>query len=71
MEGVSMKVVYDPETDTLNFILRDGKIKKSDEVKEGIIVDYDKKGKIVSIEVLNASKHSEKPLEVSYEILKA
>ena len=66
-----MKVIYDPETDTLNFILRDAKIKESDEVKEGVIVDYDKKGKVVSIEVLNASKHTEKPLEVSYEILKA
>ena len=66
-----MKVKYDPETDTLNFIFSDGRIKESDEVKEGIIVDYDNGGKIVSIEVLDASKHTKKPLEVSYEILKA
>ena len=66
-----MKVVYDPETDTLNFILSDAEIEESDEVKEGVIVDYDKKGKIVSIEVLEASKHSKKPLEISYEVMKA
>ncbi|MBI2578174.1 MAG: DUF2283 domain-containing protein [Candidatus Aenigmarchaeota archaeon] len=66
-----MKVLYDPETDTLNFILRDAEIEESDEVKEGVIVDYDKHGKIVSIEVLKASKHTKKPLEVSYEVLKA
>ena len=65
-----MKVKYDPETDIMNFIFSDSKIKESDEVKEGIIVDYDNSGKIVSIEVLDASKHTKKPLEVSYEVMK-
>lgn len=66
-----MKVTYDPETDTLNLIFRDDKIEESDEVKDGVIVDYDKHGKIVSIEVLDASRHTKKPFEVSYEILKS
>lgn len=66
-----MKVMYDPETDTLNLILRDAKIEESDEVREGVIVDYDKQGKVVSIEILNASKHTKNPFEVSYEVLKA
>ena len=67
-----MKVVYDPETDILNFVLRDDdEIEESDEIKEGVIVDYDRHGKIVSIEVLDASKHAKKPLEVSYEVSKA
>ena len=65
-----MKVKYDPETDTMNFIFSDSKIKESDEMKEGVIVDYDNSGKIVSIEILDASKHTKKPMEVSYEILK-
>lgn len=29
---------------------------ESDEVKEDIIIDYNKKGKIIGIEILNASK---------------
>jgi uncharacterized protein YuzE len=63
-----MKAIYDPETDTLTFILRKGSVKESDELKEGIIVDYDKAGRIISIEILDASLHMAKPLEVSYEV---
>lgn len=66
-----MKIMYDPETDTMNFILNDAEIEESDEIKEGVIVDYDKRGKIVSIEVLDVSKHTKKPLEVSYEVSKS
>jgi len=58
-----MRVVYDPETDTLTFILRKGFVKESDELKEGIIVDYDKKGKIISIAILSASLYISKPME--------
>ena len=65
-----MKVKYDPETDILNFIFSESKIKENDEVKEGVIVDYDNSGRIVSIEVLDASKHTKKPLEISYEVAK-
>jgi uncharacterized protein YuzE len=34
-----MKVVYDPETDTLTLFLRDMPIAESDEIKEGLIID--------------------------------
>lgn len=63
-----MKAIYDPETDTLTFILRKGLVKESDELREGVIVDYDEEGRIVSIEILDASLHTSKPLEVSYEV---
>lgn len=63
-----MKAIYDPKTDTLTFILRNDPIKESDELKEGVIVDYNKEGHIVSIEILDASLHATKPLEVSYEV---
>lgn len=33
-------------------------ITKTDEDKPGVIIDYDKDGNIVEIEVLNASKHN-------------
>jgi len=31
-----MKVIFDPETDTLSIIFRDDKISESDEIREGI-----------------------------------
>ncbi len=63
-----MKVIYDPETDTLSLILREGYVSESDELKDGLILDYDKKGRIISIEVLDASKHVAEPESIIYEL---
>ena len=62
-----MKVVYDKETDTLVLIFRDEAVSESDEVREGIIVDYDRDGKLVSIEVLNASEQVNEPETMMYQ----
>ena len=62
-----MKVVYDPETDTLDLIFREDAIAESDEVREGIIMDYGQDGKLVSIEVLAASEHVLEPGIMIYE----
>ncbi len=51
-----MKIHYDPQADALYIELRDAKIKESDEVAEGFIVDYDSAGKPVAIEILDASE---------------
>ncbi|MBW6519156.1 MAG: DUF2283 domain-containing protein [ANME-2 cluster archaeon] len=63
-----MKAVYDPETDTLTLILRDIPIAESDEIKEGLIIDYSEDNKIVSIEMLDASENVAEPQAFSYEI---
>ena len=63
-----MKVIYDPETDTLDLIFRDGSVSESDELREGIIIDYDKKGRIISDEVLDASRHISEPQTFKYEL---
>jgi uncharacterized protein YuzE len=62
-----MKVVYDRETDSLELIFRDEAVAESAEVREGIIVDYNRDGKLVSIEVLNASEHVQEPLTMEYQ----
>ena len=63
-----MKVIFDPETDTLSIILRDEKISESDEVKDGIIFDYSKDGKVVSIEIMDASEQVSAPQGILYEL---
>lgn len=50
-----MKVSYDEEADALYIKLRDGDYDESDEVQEGIILDYDAEGNLIAIEILNAS----------------
>lgn len=63
-----MKAIYDPETDTLSLIFRDEAVAESDELREGVIIDYGRDGKIISIEVLDASEHVAEPQGFAYEI---
>ena len=61
-----MKVIYDRQTDTLSIILRRGQIAESDEVRQGMILDYDKAGQLVSIELLDASEQISRPHTVEF-----
>ncbi|MBI5409334.1 MAG: DUF2283 domain-containing protein [Nitrospirae bacterium] len=63
-----MKVIFDPETDTLSLIFREDKIAESDEIREGIIIDYSKEGKIVAMEILDASEQISEPQGIFYEL---
>ncbi|MDQ2752567.1 MAG: DUF2283 domain-containing protein [Bacteroidota bacterium] len=64
-----MKVRYDKEADVLYIKFSDSIISESDSDKPGVILDYDSAENIVGIEVLNASKKMEKPLQVEYEVV--
>ena len=44
-----MKIMYDPETDSLTITLREERIKESDEVRPGIIADFGYDGEIVRL----------------------
>ena len=63
-----MKIKYDKEVDIMHIRFSDNPIEESMEEKPGVIIDYDKEGKIVAIEVLNASKNTESPNSVIYEV---
>jgi len=63
-----MKVIYDRDTDTLSLILSDEQVAESDELKDGVIIDYNKKGRVVSVEILDASKTINEPTAISYEL---
>ncbi len=51
-----MKISYDPEADAMNIVFQKGKYDISKEIAEGIIIDYTKDGKVISIEILDATK---------------
>jgi uncharacterized protein YuzE len=61
-----MKVIYDKETDTLSIVLRSGKVAESDEARPGLILDYDKSGRLLSIELLDASEQVQGPQSVEF-----
>lgn len=50
-----VKITYEKDTDILHMELSDSKVVDSDEVWEGIIVDYDKDRNIVGVEFLDFS----------------
>jgi uncharacterized protein YuzE len=51
-----MKVTVDKEADALYMRLSDTRIQDSEEVRPGIILDYDEKDNLVGIEVLRVSE---------------
>jgi uncharacterized protein YuzE len=52
-----MKIGYDAGADALTVLLKEGvRVIESDEDKPGVILDYDEKGDLFSLEVLNASR---------------
>ncbi len=63
-----MQITYDPAVDVLRILFRDVPIAESDEDKPGVILDYDKDGNVVGIEVLNASQRVENPRGVDYAV---
>ncbi|MEK6301620.1 MAG: DUF2283 domain-containing protein [Acidobacteriota bacterium] len=63
-----MKVTYDPEVDVLRILFSSAPIEESDEDKPGVILDYDKDGNVVGLEVLNASQRIENPRSVEYAV---
>ena len=54
-----MKFDYDPTVDALYVKLSESAVIESEEVQPGIILDFDDAGKVVGIEVLNASRREQ------------
>ena len=47
-----MKITYDPDADAMYIYLKEGKSFKTKEVDDNTILDYDKEGNVIGIEIL-------------------
>jgi uncharacterized protein YuzE len=54
-----MKISYYPDTDSLYIDLLEQPSAESREISEGIVLDYDAQGRLVGIDIDNASKKVE------------
>ena len=52
-----MKTIYDAEADALYVRFADASVVESEEVADGVVLDFDAEGRIVAIELLDATKH--------------
>ncbi|MGR3292716.1 MAG: DUF2283 domain-containing protein [Candidatus Scalindua sp.] len=63
-----MKVKYNAEVDALVIRFSDEKIDESGEDNPGVILDYDKDGNVVRIEILKASQRIGNPRNIEFEV---
>ncbi len=63
-----MKIEYDKETDTLTILLREVRVKESDEVRPGVIADFGYDGRVVGFEILQASQVVERTQEMQFAV---
>ena len=54
-----MKISYDKATDSLYIHLADRASVESDEVKDGVVLDFDANGALVGIDVQHARKRAD------------
>ena len=54
-----MRVAYDADVDILMIVFESKKVKVSEEVLPGVVVDFDHDGRITAFEVMDASQFTD------------
>ena len=55
-----MKITHDKDADAMYIQFREGKFNNNKKINDFLIVDYDKEGKLLGIELLEVSKNMPK-----------
>ena len=64
-----MKIEYDPKADAMYIRLLAGEVVESDEVRPGVVLDFDSKGRVLGIEMLDVSLRTDNPRELAMELI--
>jgi len=64
-----MKIEYDPKADAMYIRLIAGTVAESDEVRPGVVFDFDAAGRVLGIEMLDVSQRTDNPHEMALELL--
>ena len=64
-----MKIEYDQQADAMYIRLRAGTVFKSEEIRPGVVFDYDVEGKLLGIEMLDMSERTDNPCELTMELM--
>ena len=64
-----MKIEYDPKADAMYIRLAAGEVVDSDEVRPGVVLDFDAQGRVLGIEMLDVSSRTDNPREMAFEML--
>ena len=64
-----MRIAYHQDADILRIVLNDSDIQESDERKPGVIIDYDERGNVVGLEILDASECVGNPRAIEYGVM--
>ena len=64
-----MKIEYDQQADAMYIRLRAGTVAESDEVRPGVVFDFDNQGRVLGIEMLDLSERTDNPRELVMELV--
>jgi uncharacterized protein YuzE len=64
-----MKIEYDPKADAMYIRLIAGTVVDSDEVRPGVVFDFDAQGRVLGIEMLDVSLRTDNSRELAMELI--
>ena len=64
-----MKIEYDPKADAMYIRLIVGTVVESDELRPGMVFDFDAAGRVLGIEMLDVSQRTDNPRELAMELV--
>ena len=64
-----MRIEYDQQADLIYIRLKAETIVESEEVRPGVVLDFDAEGQVLGIEMLDVSERTDNPRELAIELI--